>query len=77
MKQIIGYFWEVGCGMEYGALKLYAQGYTNDIAKANYVVYLIGNILYLARLIEGEEVIIAVGSNFALQTDKKYNCINS
>lgn len=73
MKQIIGYYKKVGVGREYGALIAYLQENVTDIADANYVVYLIGNIVYVSKLKDGEEILIACASNFSFKTDKEYN----
>ena len=73
MKQIIGYYKKVGIGREYGALIAYMQGNVTDIADASFVVYLIGNIVYVSKLCNGEETLIACASNFSFKTDSAYN----
>lgn len=73
MKQIIGYYKEVGVGREYGALTAYMEGNVTDIADANFVVYLIGNIVFVAKLNDGNEILIACASNFSFKTDSVYN----
>ena len=69
MKQIIGYYKEVDVGRIYGALTAYMKGKVTNIADANFVVYLIGNIVYVATLKDGEEILIACASNFSFLTD--------
>ena len=73
MKQIIGYYKKVGVGREYGALVAYMEGNVTDIAGANFVFYLIGNIVYVAKLKDGEEILIACASNFSFKADSVYN----
>lgn len=73
MKQIIGYYKKVGIGREYGALTAYMEGNVTDIADASFVVYLIGNIVYISKLCNGEETLLACASNFSFKTDSVYN----
>lgn len=74
MKQIIGYYKKVVINREYGALTAYMEGNVTDIADANFVVYLIGNIVYVSKLKDGEETLIACASNFSFKTDSGYKC---
>lgn len=73
MKQIIGYYKKVGVGREYGALIAYLQENVTDRAEANYVVFLIGSIVYVCKLKDGEEFLVACASNFSFKTDMEYN----
>lgn len=73
MKQIIGYYKKVEVNREYGALIAYMQENVTDIADANFVVYLIGNIVYISKLKDGEETLVACASNFSFKTDSEYN----
>lgn len=69
MKQLIGYYKEVGISREYGALTAYLKGNVIDISLAKYVIYLIGNVIYVARLKEGNETLVAIASNFSFKSE--------
>lgn len=71
MKTLIGYFKEVGVGREYGVLIAYLKDCVTDIADAKYVVYLLGNVAYVASIKNGNEKIIAIASNFSFITNEK------
>lgn len=69
MKEIIGYYKKVHVSREYGALTAYLQENVTNIDDANFVVFLIGNVVFIAKIKDGEETLVACASNFSFKTD--------
>ena len=73
MKQVIGYYKKVDVSREYGALIAYLDEEVSEKNDANYVVYLENNVVFVTKITDHKEILIAFASNFSFKTAYVYN----